>query len=305
MAVLTSGVVLLSLSACGTGEPNNDDDERPLVVTTFSVLADITAQIAGEEHIAVRSITPVGAEVHEYDPTPSDVQAAADADLIIENGLGLEAWFEQFIAHSDAAVITASDGIDVRPVTRIPGHPSDVGGEGEMPTDPHAWISPQQAATYVDNIETALAQQFPEHAEEFADNADEYRQQLEEVAEDAQSRAAAAENEVFVVSCEGAFSYLAADLGLTEHYLWPLNAEDEGSPQQVEAQIEFVAENDVPVIFCESTVNPGPQEQVAGSTGAELGGTLYVDSISESGGTVPSYLELVEHNIDTILEPHE
>ncbi|WP_051130764.1 metal ABC transporter solute-binding protein, Zn/Mn family [Nesterenkonia alba] len=300
--VAAMSLPLFSLTAgCADADPAAD---APLVVTSFSVLEDITAQIGGE-HIDVQSITPVGAEVHEYDPTPSDVAAATEADLFIANGLGLEEWFEQFVAHGEAAVHEVSDGVETLPVTAIEGHPDDAGDPDSMPTDPHAWLSPTQAQVYVENIEAALSETYPEHAEDFAENAATYREQIEAIAADATSRAGEISEEVFIVSCEGAFSYLAADLGLTEHYLWPLNAEDEGSPRQVEAQIEFVTEHEVPVIFCESTVPPGPQEQVAEATEAELGETLYVDSLSEADGPVPTYLDLLEHNIDAVLSVHE
>ncbi|WP_258935033.1 zinc ABC transporter substrate-binding protein [Nesterenkonia pannonica] len=203
--------------------------------------------------------------------------AASDADLVIENGLGLEEWFDQFIAQGDAPVVTATDGIDAHPITRVPGHPDDQGDSAEMPTDPHAWLSPEKALTYVDNIEAALADLVPEEAELFEDNADELRGQLEAVRQCPGARPERRLRDIRRL-LRGAFSYAAEDLRLTEHYLWPLNAEDEGSPQQVEAQIEFVQTHDVDTIFCESTVNDGPQRQVAEATGAQLGETLYVDS---------------------------
>lgn len=292
----------LALTACAEESADGGSD-APLVLTTFSVLGDITEQIGGDA-VQVESLTPVGAEVHEYDPSPSDVAAASDADLVIQNGLGLEEWFDQFIAQGDAEVITASEGIESRPITRVPGHPDDQGDAAEMPTDPHAWLSPEKGQTYVDTIEAALADLAPEHADQFEANADALREELQELAEEARERASAVDG-AYVVSCEGAFSYLAEDLGLSEHYLWPLNAENEGSPQQVEAQIEFVEEHDVETIFCESTVNDGPQQQVADASGAELGDTLYVDSLSEEGGPVPTYTDLLRHNIDTILEAAE
>lgn len=293
----------LLLVACTSAEEENSENDLPLVVTTFSILADITEQVGGER-IEVRSITPVGAEVHGYDPVPSDIQAAADADLIIENGFFLEAWFGQFIAHSDAPVAIASEGIDARRITGLPGHPDEPAEADDLPIDPHAWISPVQSMTYVDNIEEALAQLSPEDAEHFADNADAYRAELEVIAENAVRRAAEHPSAA-LVTCEGAFGYLVDDLDLDEHYLWPINAENEGTPQQAEAQIQFVEEHGVETIFCESTVNDGAQQQVAEATGAELAGPLYVDSLTEPEGDAPSHLELLEHTIDTILSSHD
>jgi manganese transport system substrate-binding protein len=295
-------ISILALTGCVQDQPDATDGP-PLVVTTFSILADMTETIAGDS-VQVRSITPIGAEVHEYDPTPSDVQAAADADLIIENGLGLEEWFGQFTAHSDAPTVTASGGMQARPITRLPGHPDDPGTGSDLPTDPHGWISPEQSLVYVDNIESALSELVPADAEHFAERAADYRVQLQELAEEFSSHAAAASDPV-LVTCEGAFGYLAEDLGLTEHYLWPLNAENEGTPQQVEAQIRFIEEHGVERIFCESTVNDAAQSQVAETTGAELAGPLYVDSLTADDGPAPTHLELLQHTTDTILSQAE
>lgn len=290
-------ISILPLSSCAQEVP--DADGPPLVVTTFSILADMTETIAGDS-VEVRSLTPIGAEVHAYDPTPSDVQAAADADLVIENGLGLEEWFDQFIAHSEAPTLTASEGIDTRPITRLPGHPDDPGEESDLPTDPHGWISAEQSLVYIDNIEAALSELVPGDADHFAERAADYRAELQAFAEESRSLADADADSV-LVTCEGAFGYLAEELGLTEHYLWPLNAENEGTPQQMEAQIRFVEENGVETIFCESTVNDAAQSQVAATTGAELDGPLYVDSLTEADGPAPTHLELLQYTTSTIL----
>lgn len=291
------GIGILALSGCV--QDQTDADGSPLVVTTFSVLGDITETIGGDR-VQVRSITPIGAEVHEYDPTPSDVQAAADADLIIENGLGLEEWFDQFISHAEAPTVTASEGMEARSITRLPGHPDDPGADSDLPTDPHGWISADQSLTYVDNIEAALSDLAPEDAEYFSERAEQYREQLRQLAEESRLNASELTDPV-LVTCEGAFGYLAEDLGLTEHYLWPLNAENEGTPQQVEAQIRFVEENNVETIFCESTVNDAAQSQVAETTGAALADPLHVDSLTDADGPAPTHLELVEHTTSTIL----
>ena len=292
------------LSGCAAeddGGPGPADGERPVVLTTFSILEDMASEVGGD-HVDVRSITPHGAEVHEYDPTPGDLRDAAEADLIIENGLGLEAWYGQFIEQTDAPSVTASDGVETRPVTRIPGHPDD---SGDLPIDPHAWTSPTAALTYVENIEGALAELVPEHADEFAENASAYRDEIRELDEAAMQRVADHGEQIHVVTCEGAFGYFAEDFGLQEHYLWPLNADGEGTPQQVEAQIDYVAEHEVPVIFCETTVNDSAQQQVTSATEAELGDPLHVDSLSEEDDLAPTYLDLLEHNINLILEAYE
>lgn len=286
-------------SAQGDGEPT-----EPMVLTTFTVLQDMTSEVAGDS-IDVRSITPEGAEVHEYDPTPSDIRDAAEADLVLKNGLGLEEWFGQFLQHAEAPSVTVAEGVDTLPVTRLPGHPDAAGSEADMPVNPHAWMSPVQAQVYVDNIEEALSEHFPDHAEQFAANAAQYRQQLEDVHQDARARFEALEATAHLVTCEGAFSYLADEYGLGEHYLWPMNAEDEGTAAQAQAQIDYVEEHDVPVVFCESTVNDSAQQQVVAATEAELGSDLYVDSLTAADGPAPRYIDLLTYDIDLILDAHE
>jgi manganese/iron transport system substrate-binding protein len=104
------------------------------------------------------------------------------------------------------------------------------------------------------------------------------------------------------VSCEGAFSYLARDLGLREAYLWPINADATGTPQQVRSVIDTVREHAIPAVFCESTVSSDPAQQVARETGARFGGVLYVDSLSEAGGPVPSYADLLRVTTQTVVD---
>lgn len=300
--VAPAAAASLVLTSCAPAGGDGGED-RPLVLATFTVLADMSAAVAGE-HVEVRSITPPEAEVHQYDPTPQDVRSAAEADLILENGLHLEEWFGQFIEQSQAPSVTLSDGAETQAVTHVSGHPDET-AEEDMPTDPHAWMSPRQALVYVETIEEALSELAPEHAEDFSANAQDYADELEALIAETEDRVQAVDEQIHVVSCEGGFGYLAADFGFQEHYLWPVNADGEGTPQQVEAQIDYVAEHQVSTIFCESTVNSGPQEQVAEAADAELGEPLYVDSLSEDDGPVPSYLELLEYDIDLILEAAE
>lgn len=300
---LCASAALLSVSGCAGGTVA-ENDERPVVLTTFSILEDMVEEVGGDR-VDVRSITPQGAEVHEYDPTPGDIRDAAEADLIIQNGLGLEEWYGQFIDQTDAESVTLTEDIDPRPITRVPGHPDDAGDAEAMPEDPHAWMSPLRGEEYVDAVEEALTELSPEDAEHFGQNADRLRTELTELLEESRERAESVDGDVHVVSCEGAFGYLAEDLGFEEHYLWPLNADGEGTPQQVQAQIEYVQDHEVPVIFCETTVNDSAQQQVADGTGAELGDPLYVDSLSEQDGPAASWLELLSYDVDLILEAAE
>jgi manganese transport system substrate-binding protein len=282
----------LPLTACSAEAGQTRDDTRPLVLTTFTVLADMVGNVAGDR-VEVASLTRPGAEIHGYEPTPDDLVRGQDADLIMENGLGLEAWFQQFTERVEAPTALLSEGIETIPISS---------GEYEGEPNPHAWMSPDNALVYVDNIRDALTELDPEGEAAYAEAAESYKAEISEVGDYLDTELAEVpEDARALVTCEGAFSYLARDAGLSERYLWPVNAETEGTPQQIASVTGFVRDNGVPTVFCESTVNDGTQRSVARETGAEMGGTLYVDSLSEADGPVPTYLDLLRHDAETIV----
>ena len=278
-------LALVSAAFALIGVSGATADERMKVVTTFTVLADMAANVAGDAAEVV-SITKPGAEIHGYEPTPQDIVRAVDADLILWNGLNLELWFEQFVANlGDVPSATLSDGIDPISISS---------GSYEGMPNPHAWMGLDNALTYIDNIAAALSKHDPENAATYARNAARYKDELRATIEPLRDAIATIpQDQRWLVTCEGAFSYLARDLGLQELYLWPMNADQVGTPQQVRSVIDGVRAHDVPVVFCESTVNTAPAEQVARETGAAYGGVLYVDSLSASDGPVPTYLDLL------------
>lgn len=264
-----------------------------MVLTTFTVLADIARNVGGE-HVVVESITKPGAEIHGYEPTPGDIRKAAAADLVVDNGLNLEAWFAQFVEGLDVPHVVVSDGVEVMDITAdaYAGTPN-----------PHAWMSPLNVQTYVDNLVEAFGDLDPAHAADFAANGEAYKAELQTVHDElVAGLSALPEDQRALVTCEGAFSYLARDAGLTEVYIWPVNAEQQATPQQIAAVIELVQENDVPAVFCESTVSDRPMRQVVDATRARFGGVLYVDSLSAADGPVPTYLDLIRYDARTILD---
>lgn len=275
-------------------------EDRLKVVTTFTVIADMVRNVAGEG-VEVVSVTKPGAEIHGYEPTPRDIVSAADADLVLWNGLGLERWFEQFLDNlGDVPSATISDGIAPIPIT---------GGDHGGKPNPHAWMSLTSAEIYVDNIARALSEVDPAQAGLYAANAEAYKARLQaEIGPLSDRISALPADRRWLVTCEGAFSYLARDLGLQELYLWPINADQQGTPRQVQAVIDGVRQHRIPAVFCESTVSSAPAEQVARETGAAFGGVLYVDSLSAEGGPVPTYLDLIRVTTETIargLSPEE
>jgi len=288
-----SAVGALCLAGCSSApDPQSAAADRPQVLTTFTVLADIAQNVAGDD-IEVTSITKPGAEIHGYEPTPGDIRAASDADLVIDNGLNLEAWFAQFVETVDVTHVVVSDGVE----------PIDIADDAYAGTpNPHAWMSPANVQVYVDNIAEAFTDLLPASADAFAARAADYKAQLQQIQDDLDARLSELDaDHRALVTCEGAFSYLARDAGLTEQYLWAVNAEQQATPQQIAATIEFVRDRDVPAVFCESTVSDRAMQQVVEATDATFGGILYVDSLSESDGPVPTYLDLIRHDVDTIV----
>jgi manganese/iron transport system substrate-binding protein len=283
-AVLTASLLTLPLAA--------QAEDRLKVVTSFTVIADMARNVAGEG-VEVVSVTKPGAEIHGYEPTPKDIVAASDADLVLWNGLGLERWFEQFLGNlGEVPSATLSDGIQPISIT---------GGDYDGKPNPHAWMSLSNALIYVDNIEAALAKADPANAATYAANADAYKAELAAALDPLTAQIAALpQDRRWLATCEGAFSYLARDLGLQELYLWPINADQQGSPRQVQAVIDGVREHQIPAVFCESTVSSDPAEQVARETGAAFGGILFVDSLSDGDGPVPTYLDLLRVTTETI-----
>jgi manganese/iron transport system substrate-binding protein len=267
-------------------------EDRLKAVTTFTVIADMAQNVAGDAAI-VESITKPGAEIHNYQPTPGDILRAQDADLILWNGLNLELWFEKFFQNlSDVPSIVVSEGVEPMSI-----------GEGPYTgkPNPHAWMSPTAALIYVDNIRDAFVEHDPANAETYKANAEAYKARITDTIEPIRATLAdIPEERRWLVTSEGAFSYLARDFGLKEVYLWPINADQQGTPQQVRKVIDIMRAENIPVIFSESTVSDKPARQVARETGAAYGGVLYVDSLSEADGPVPTYLDLLRVTSETI-----
>jgi manganese/iron transport system substrate-binding protein len=289
MRLLTTALVLIaSMAIAGTASAQ----ERFKAITTFTVIADIAQNVAGDAAI-VESITKPNAEIHNYQPTPRDILRAQDAQLILWNGLNLEQWFERFFNNiSDVPSVVVSEGVEPMGIAEGPytGKPN-----------PHAWMSPQAALIYVENIRKAFVEHDPENAEAYNRNAAAYSDKIKaEVEPIRQALAAIPEERRWLVSSEGAFSYLARDFGLKELYLWPINADQQGTPRQVRKVIDAVRANSIPTVFSESTISPDSAKQVARETGAKYGGVLYVDSLSDAAGPVPTYLDLLRVTSETI-----
>ena len=267
------------------------------VVTTFTIIQDMAQNIAGDA-ATVESITKPGAEIHDYEPTPKDIVKAQSADLVLWNGLNLERWFEKFFQNvKDKPAVVVTEGIEPMSINEGPytGNPN-----------PHAWMSPSNALIYIENIKNALVKYDPQNKETYEKNAALYAQKIKALDKPLREKLAQVpEAQRWLVTSEGAFSYLTRDYGFKEAYLWPINAEQQGTPQQVRKVIETVKANKIPVVFSESTISPKPAKQVAKESGAKYGGVLYVDSLSNKKGPVPTYVDLLNTTVSTIVKGFE
>ena len=284
----------VACSSQGTlsNKSGNSADNRPVVLTTFTILADMARQVAGDR-LHVRSITKPGAEIHGYEPSPRDLEQASGADLIVANGLGLELWARRFVQSAgDVPTVTLTEGMQ----------PLFIEGDAYAgKPNPHAWMSPLRAQGYVDRLVDAFSQRDPEGAQLYGNDGDSYKLQLENL--DAELRnllAVIPQKQRVLVSCEGAFSYLAQDYGFDEAYLWPVNAESQITPRRMARLIERVKKDQVPAVFCETTVSDKAQREVARASGARFGGSFYVDSLSKRNGPAPTLLDLQRHNVKLI-----
>ena len=276
----------------GNAQAADKEKKKFKVVTTFTVIQDIAQNVAGDA-ATVESITKPGAEIHDYQPTPRDIVKTQSADLILWNGFNLERWFGRFFENiKNVPSATVTDGITPLPIQEGPylGNPN-----------PHAWMSSKNALVYVENIRAALVKYDPANAEVYDKNAKDYSEKISQL--DAPLRARLAKipaEQRWLVTSEGAFSYMAKDYGLQEAYLWPINAEEQGTPQQVKKLIDLVREKHIPVVFSESTISDKPAKQVSKETGAAYGGVLYVDSLSTANGPVPTYIDLLKVTVGTV-----
>jgi manganese/iron transport system substrate-binding protein len=293
-ALCRAVLVFVSLTLTSPAVHAEARSEPLRVVTTFTVIRDIAQNVAGSAAV-VESIARPGAEIHDYQPTPQDIVKAQRADLVLWNGLNLERWFERFFENvRDVPSVVVSEGVEPMSIS---------GGPYTGRPNPHAWMSPSAALIYVENIRKAFSELDPANADVYRANAAAYAEKIKALDESVRERISGIpEAQRWLVTSEGAFSYLASDYHMREAFLWPINADAQGTPQQVARVIDLVRANSIPVVFSESTVSDKPARQVAAESGARYGGVLYVDSLSTEDGPVPTYLDLLRVTVETIVE---
>lgn len=285
-----SFLIFLTANSCKRNAFEKETNKE-VILASFTVLADIIENVAKDEFV-VKSIIKPGVEVHGYQPTPSDLIKASKAFVFIDNGFGFELWAEKFVSNLQINRVTISNRLE-------PIFISEDFYKGKP--NPHAWISPKRGMIYVDVIVDYLSELKPSEAESFKNNGQIYKNKIAKIDKDFSLFINNLEkNNRYLVTCEGAFSYLTNDYGLKEAYLWPVNAESQITPKRMARTISLVKNKNIPSVFCESTVSNESQMVVARATGAKFGGDLFVDSISQDNKSANTYLKMLQHNLTLI-----
>lgn len=293
------GMVLslpLWLGATMASAEPKDDASSPLnVAVTFSVLGDLVTRVAGDD-ANVSVLTPIGAEVHEWELTPSNFAALETADVVFYNGYQLEQWMPQVEA-------TVIDGSPLVAVAEASGYPTQSIATGDLTgdTDPHLWMDPRAAAAYVQVIADELAKALPEEAEDFQARAKATSDELSALHEELQEHLEAIPKEHRVLlSSEAAFLYFSDAYQFEHDGIWGTNAETEGSPRQLMRVVDMINERQPAALFWESTISDRHVTSLARDTGVKVAGPLYVDSLSEPDAEAGDYFTMMRHNVELL-----
>jgi len=298
--ILIAAMSLFIFVACGNDDATTAEQgqESIQVVVTFSILTDMVYQVAGDL-VEIYTIVPIGDNPEDHEILPSDMIAVANADIIFFNGWNLEAggdWFENLMESTGMAenvdYFRATEGIN----------PFFLLTEGlEDEEDPHAWMDLSLGIIYVENIARVLSGFSPENADVFQENAKNYIARLYALHNEWMGRFDnIPDSQRILVSSEGAFRYFAAAYNLYEAYIWELNAEEEGTPEQMLALIDMVNNSEVRSLFAESSIDTQYIEQISAETGIPIFAMLFTDSLSEINGVAGTYYDMMRFNLEMV-----
>ncbi|WP_082235486.1 metal ABC transporter substrate-binding protein [Halobacillus massiliensis] len=304
----TSLFTLILLAACGGEETSRNESEatedskgKVQVVTTYSVVYDIVKNVGGDL-VDIHSLAPIGSNPHEYDPLPEDVQKTTDADAVFYNGLNLEAgnaWFDNLMETAgkdgeDAPVFLMSENVEAMYLTTE-------GKEGEE--DPHAWLDIRNGIKYAENARDGLIEVDPENKEIYEENAKNYINRLQELHDKAVKQFNdIPEEERILVTSEGAFKYFSEAYGFQAEYIWEINQENQGTPDQITRIVDIINDNELTGLFLETSIDARSMESVSAETGVPIEGKVFTDSLAEPGEDGDTYIDMMEWNIETIKE---
>ncbi len=298
-------LVAVALVGCGSNQVNKgketENNGKLNVVVTNSILADITQNIA-KDKINLHSIVPVGKDPHEYEPLSEDMKKSTDADLVFYNGLNLEtggnAWFSKLMKNANKKenvdYFAASEGVDA----------IHLEGKGKTDKeDPHAWLNIENGIIYAKNIEKQLAQKDPENADYYQKNLTSYVAKLTALDTEAKNKfETIPEAKKVIVTSEGCFKYFSKAYGVKSAYIWEINTEEEGTPDQIKNLVDYLKQSEVPALFVESSVDSRPMKTVAKDTDLKIYAKIFTDSIAKPGEKGDSYYAMMKWNLDKIAE---
>src|SRR5699024_2618998 len=276
-----------------------ESDDKLFVITSFTLIEDMVKQIGGD-HIETYNMVPTGTDPHEYDPLPEDIKAASDADVIIYNGFNLEGGDNGWLAKLADSSNIEDDIMYELMAGADPLYLSDDSGN-EAEINPHTFLDPVLGIHMAENVIGALSEVDPDNEEFYQSNGDEYVAELEDIANEYEEKISEIpeENRILVTS-ERAYQYLAERYGLTEGYLFQIDTEETGTPEQITSLINFIEENDPPALFVESNVDKRPMETISNETGVDIYGDIFSDEIGKPGEEGDTYAKFLQYNIDQI-----
>lgn len=298
LTLLTLAMFSLLLSACSNESKGAADNDKLKIVATYSIIADMTENIVGDK-AEVYSMVPVGTDPHMYDPLPKDTSTVADADLIFYNGLNLETgkgWFQDLlkVTNKEDAAFAVSDEV-------TPMYLSEKGKETQV--DPHAWLDIQNAIKYVDIITKRVIEKDPDNKEYYSKNQSEYVKELTELDQYAKEAIEAIPQEKrILVTSEGAFKYFSKAYGFESAFIWEINTDSQGTPEQMKQIINIINDNHVPALFLETSVNPKTMETISKETGVPIHSKIFTDSLAKKREEGDTYIKMIKWNIDKVIE---
>ena len=291
-------VGFLLLAGCGSQATEKEQENQLTVVATNSILADMAKEI-GKEHVIVHSIVPVGTDPHEHEVLPEDIKKASDADVILYNGLNLETGNGWFMNLMETA--KKEEGKDYFAVSKKVTPLYLAKGATKTQADPHAWLDLSNGMKYVEEITRILSEKDEDNQKEYEKNSKVYIEQLKKLDQQAKdSLGSIEEDKRLLVTSEGAFKYFSKAYDVPAAYIWEINTESQGTPEQMKTIINQVRDSNVPVLFVETSVDPRSMERVAKETGLTIYDKLYTDSIDKKGEKGDSYYKMMQWNIQTI-----
>ena len=296
--ILALTMFIVLLTACSNVSEGEAGNDKLKIVATYSIIADMTENIVGDK-AEVYSMVPIGTDPHMYDPLPKDTSKVSSADLVFYNGLNLETgkgWFQDLLDVTNKQDVAFAVSDEVSPM-----YLSEKGKETQI--DPHAWLDIQNAIKYVNTITKRVIEKDPDNKEFYLTNQTKYVKQLNELDQYAKETVETIPQEKrILVTSEGAFKYFSKAYGFESAFIWEINTDSQGTPEQMKRIINIIDENQVPALFLETSVNPKTMETISNETGVPIHSKIFTDSLAKKGEEGDTYIKMIKWNIDKVIE---